>query len=85
MKNDNNVGRAFRGKDGTVRWITGKSKAKNYQMLWMRDDGVWTQGGTCPAEAWAVSAYAGDEVPAPQPGEIYKLAGVFCGYREVQA
>jgi hypothetical protein len=83
MKSDSNVGRAFRGKDGTVRWITGKSRAGNYQMLWLRSDGIWTQGGTTLAASWDASVYAGDEVPAPQPGETYKLAGVFDGYREV--
>jgi len=82
---DKNIGRAFRGKDGTVRWIIGKSKARNYQMLWLRPDGIWTQGGTAPAASWDTSAYTGDEAPAPQPGETYKLAGVFGGYREIQA
>ena len=78
------VGRAFRGKDGVVRWITGLSTLRNYQLLWLRPDGTWATGGVTPAASFTASMYFGDEVVAPQPGETYKLANVFSGYREVK-
>lgn len=79
---DPRVGRAYRCTDGLIRWITGISTRKNYQVLWLREeDGVWMQGGTWPFAQWQDS----EEVPAPQPGETYKRAGVFSGYRECTA
>lgn len=81
-KADPLVGRAFRCDDGIVRWIIARSSRANYRLLWLDEKtGVWFQGGAWPVVQWV----GGEEVPTPRPGETYKLAGVFGGYREVAA
>lgn len=77
-RHDPNVGRAFRSaRDGTVRWITHRSDRGYYHMLWLNEKtGVWNLGGREKAADFA-RFYGGEEVPAPQPGETYKMAGVF--------
>lgn len=77
---DFNIGKAFRDDTGLVRWIIGKSNRNYYQLLWLDETtGVWNQGGI------SKTIPQGEEVPAPQPGNIYKLAGTFNGYREQMA
>jgi hypothetical protein len=80
------VGRAFRSRrDGVIRWVTHLSARENYTLLWLDEQsGVWNQGGHVPAATFE-RFYGGDEVMPPQPGETYKFAGVFGGYREVAA
>src|ERR1044071_3800844 len=66
------VGRAFRGSDGLIRWITHLSTRNYYSLLWLNEaDGVWHSGGIVKADKWA----GGSEVAAPQPGESYRIAG----------
>lgn len=76
------VGQAYRCPDGVVRWITAISRRRRYALLWLDEKtGVWRDGGTIKPEAWPDLA---EPVRAPQPGEVYKHAGVFTGWHEVR-
>lgn len=66
------VGRAFRGTDGLIRWITHFSTRKYFTLLWLDENAnVWHNGGIVKAQQWQ----GGDEVAAPQKGDVYQLAG----------
>lgn len=66
------VGRAFRGTDGIIRWITHFSTRKYFTVLWLHEkSGTWHSGGIVKAHQWE----GGEEVPAPQKGDVYKIAG----------
>jgi hypothetical protein len=66
------VGRAFRCSDGLIRWITHLSTRRYYSLLWLNEaEGVWYSGGIVKANQWE----GGEEVPAPQPGQPYRIAG----------
>lgn len=72
------VGHAFRGADKLVRWVVHLSERRIYTMLWHDEErNVWHYGGKVKASEWTDSHYAGDEVPAPQPGDTYRKIGVF--------
>jgi hypothetical protein len=65
------VGRAFRCSDGLIRWITHLSTRRYYSLLWLNEaEGVWYSGGIVKANRWE----GGEEVPAPQPGQPYRIA-----------
>lgn len=70
------LGKAYRSKaDGVVRWVVSKSERGNYRFRWLSEKAnQWHLGGMArPKEmlAWV----AGEEVPAPQPGDKYVLVG----------
>lgn len=68
------VGRAFRCKDGLVRWITHLSTRNNFTLLWLNEeDKVWHMGGTLPAAKWQ----GGEEYPVPAMGEQYDMHGIY--------
>lgn len=82
MKADHTlIGRAFRGEDGVIRWVTWASKRQFYHYLWLDEErGYWYEGGYAHVSTWR----AADEVPAPQPGETYTLIGALGTPREMQ-
>lgn len=66
------VGKAFRGADGLVRWITSLSTRHYYTLLWLDEQSqTWFAGGIVKVSNWE----GGAEVTAPQPGERYRRAG----------
>jgi hypothetical protein len=73
------VGKAYRGTDGTVRWVVNKSTRGNYRCLCLDErEGVWVSGGVYRADRFPL----GEPYPAPRPGETYHRAGVFGDVRE---
>jgi hypothetical protein len=71
------VGKAYRGSDGVVRWVTHQSQRGRLHCLWLDEaDSVWFSGASYkPAEMAAM--VLGPEHPCPEPGETYKECGVF--------
>lgn len=69
-----NVGRAFHCTDGIIRWVTNLSTRGFYSVLWRsRENDVWHSGGIIrPADFYDLVV---KEVPAPQPGDEYRMAG----------
>lgn len=68
------VGKAYRGTDGTVRWCIKQSVRGYYECLWWDEAAnVWYYGGKYKGEGFP----AGAEVRAPQPGERYIRMGMF--------
>ena len=77
------VGKAYRGKDGLIRWITGVSTRRYYQLLWREEaDTIWQFGGIAIAKEWPGSIADGVELPAPQMGDTYLKATALGGVRE---
>jgi hypothetical protein len=72
------VGRAYRShKDGITRWVTHRSHRGYLHLLWYSEDARgWFNGGKAKAKDWP-GWYAGEEVPAPQAGDIVTMYGVF--------
>lgn len=73
------VGRAFRCKDGIVRWVFAQTASTgNLHIRWLsEEDGVWHMGGMRDPKKWPTAEHdaPGDEFPAPQPGDRFKLCG----------
>lgn len=66
------VGQAYRGADGIVRWVTGKSRRGLYRCLWLNEgEGIWHSGSAYKADAFPL----GDPFLPPEPGESYLRAG----------
>jgi hypothetical protein len=69
------IGKAYRCKDGVIRWVIGLSQRGFYQMLWLDEERqIWFSAGIIKAKNWSYLEVAG-EFPAPQPGDTYKQAG----------
>jgi hypothetical protein len=83
QQQDQRVGRAYKGKDGIVRWITDRSRRGKYRLMWRNDAGQWSFGGTLNADQWPGSWADGEEVPAPQPGETITVVGAMGTKSEV--
>ena len=68
------VGKAYRGSDGTIRWITMLSARRNYSLMWLDEtSGVWHFGGTL--DAYQFAQIDGVICACPQPGEKYRKMG----------
>lgn len=80
---DPNLGKAFRGPDGIVRWVQTRSRRRQtYRVLWLDErENVWYFGGTIHVAAWR----GGEPYPAPQPGETYQMCGALGNVRSVVA
>lgn len=70
------VGKAYRSKaDGLVRWVVSKSDRGNYDLRWLDEArNEWHFSGAIRPDEM-LKWVAGDEVPAPQPGDKYVLIG----------
>lgn len=76
MNSKDRVGKAYRGADGIVRWVTSLSTRGVYSLLWLDEkNNTWWYGGKVRATEWA--SVDGHEVVAPQPDETYRKYGVF--------
>ena len=70
------VGKAYRGSDGVVRWITGKTRWGYYNLHQDESTGIWYAGGYIQHKHWDPIAHAaGGEILAPQPGDCYLRCG----------
>jgi hypothetical protein len=78
------VGKAYRGTDGLVRWVTHESTRHIYSVLWLDEESsVWYSGGKYRKnEAHYI---VGPEDFAPQPGDHYILMGSLGTLREMVA
>jgi len=67
------IGRAFKGPDGVVRWVTGISTRGYLQILWWSEESAaWHTGAICKLDRWP----GGEEVDmVPKPGEMYRRMG----------
>lgn len=84
MKYPNLTGKAFRGRDGLVRWLHWLSKNGNYSMRWLDEQtGIWHIGGHCKRQHWD-EMYGGDDVShlLPVPGTSFRLMGILGTVRE---
>ena len=80
---DPNLGKAFRGADGIVRWVLTRSRRRQtYRVLWLDErENVWYFGGTVKVAEWQ----GGEPYPAPQPGDPYQLCGALGTVRTARA
>lgn len=72
------IGKAYRGRDGIVRWVIGRSRRGYYHLRWLNEEeGIWFNGGSIKADHWEQHGL-GDlgEAAAPQSGDHYRMAGV---------
>lgn len=69
------VGRAFRCRDGVVRWVVGQtSSTRNLHLRWLAEgSNVWHHGGSVHPKSWLADERGGPEteVATPVPGETY--------------
>lgn len=74
------VGRAFRCRDGVVRWVVGQTPStRNLHLRWFAEDSeVWHHGGSVHPKSWLADERGGPdaEVPTPRPGETYVYIGL---------
>lgn len=78
---EHEVGKAYRGEDGIVRWITHRSTRGNLTVKWLEEEtNVWYSGGIYRPDEFHFLGT--QEVRAPQPGETITLSGVYGTKRE---
>lgn len=78
------VGKAYLGRDGVVRWIGHKSKRGYFHCMWLaEEENVWYSGHPFKAGSREEGCVTeGGEVPAPQGGDTYRLVGPLGHIRE---
>lgn len=76
------VGKAYRGQDGVVRWARNVNRRNSYHLRWLDEErNIWHNGGVAKKDT-----DLGYEVPAPQAGETVTVIGVMgTPYQEVVA
>lgn len=72
------VGKAYRGRDGLIRWVTHRSMRNYYHLLWYHEEtDAWHNGGRMTASTWEQGGCGeGGEVLAPAAGSVCKFCGV---------
>jgi hypothetical protein len=69
------VGKAFRCKDGVVRWVVHRSKRGRLHLRWLDEENqIWHFGSTISEEQFKVQIQ--HETLAPQPGDVFYLCGI---------
>lgn len=71
------IGKAYRGRDGLIRWVRSKTVHGRLMLLMLHEEsGIWHHGGALSPESWQRAGLSdGGEVPAPQPGETIRRMG----------
>lgn len=73
------LGKAWRCKDGVVRWAYGQTPStRNLHIYWLAEDvQIWQHGGMRDPRTWSTAVDAPvEEYPAPQPGERFTVGGM---------
>ncbi len=71
------VDKAYRGRDGLIRWVTHRSTRGYLHLLWYHEEtDAWHNGGRVKEDRWDDGGLSdGGEVPAPQAGSTCKFCG----------
>jgi hypothetical protein len=66
------VGKAYRGADGVLRWVYHRSTRGFFHIRWKDEEsGRWNSGGIVSRANWC----GGEVSPAPLPGSAVTLVG----------
>ena len=72
------VGKAYLGWDGCVRWFTHRSQRGYLHCLWRDAEGRWHNGGSyLPGRIDFGKMMSGGEVEAPKTGDKIQRMGVY--------
>lgn len=78
------VGKAYLGRDGLIRWVTYQSTRGYVHLMWYHaETDAWHYGGRVKANQWENGGLSeGGEVPAPVAGDTCRFCGSLGFIRE---